>query len=431
MRIRNMSKGGCRLLRVMIAMVVAVIFLLQTSNINLVHANGDLFSWGDVTATINGNEVTLTFTIEGGGDRVLTGAAFTLVSPVGGWTVVGSTGFDLPPGGPADYIAGFGYIAMGNIFGDLADPIVVPHTVSVTILFPDGLGEDMNFNAEGVFEYYVDGEPGPGHTSGPGSPNNPGGGHVIVNPSAPTTFTVTFDLAGGVGDFPPQTVNEGGVATRPAVDPTRAGFTFTDWSHDFSTPITGNITVTALWAPIVEVYSYFDVTFDLAGGVGNFPVQRVRDGQTATRPAVEPTREGYSFVRWDHDFSTPITRNLTVTAVWERIGGGGGVFTVTFNLAGGVGDFPAQTVSEGELAVRPATNPTRDGYRFVRWDHDFSTPITRDITITAQWERVQAGNGGAPQTGDNANAAGIIGSLLLSAVAGILVVMHVMKKRKQ
>ncbi len=70
----------------------------------------------------------------------------------------------------------------------------------------------------------------------------------------PTTYTVTFD-ANGHGTAPTtQTVEEGKTATKPA-DPTETGWTFKGWykdkdcknAFDFSTPITGNITLYAKW----------------------------------------------------------------------------------------------------------------------------------------------------------------------------------------
>ena len=68
---------------------------------------------------------------------------------------------------------------------------------------------------------------------------------------------------------------------------------------------------------------------------------------------------------------------------------------VTFNLQGGgpSADFPPQTVTHDETATHPATEPTRTGFTFAGWFtaqtggviFDFSTPITEDTTIHAQW----------------------------------------------
>lgn len=59
-------------------------------------------------------------------------------------------------------------------------------------------------------------------------------------------------------------------------------------------------------------------------------------------------------------------------------------YTVRFSLDNGEWE-DSQLIKEGELVVRP-NDPTKGGYIFVGWDFDFSTPITQDITINAQWQ---------------------------------------------
>jgi len=66
----------------------------------------------------------------------------------------------------------------------------------------------------------------------------------------PTTYTVTFDSDGGSA-VTAQTVESGKTATKPA-DPTKEGYTFKGWyldgsEYDFSTPVTGAITLKAKW----------------------------------------------------------------------------------------------------------------------------------------------------------------------------------------
>jgi len=74
--------------------------------------------------------------------------------------------------------------------------------------------------------------------------------------------------------------------------------------------------------------SRYTVIFNLNGGVGNATTvnQTVASGQTATRPASNPTRDGYVFDNWYtsqtdgsvYDFSTPITANITIFARWTQ-----------------------------------------------------------------------------------------------------------------
>lgn len=63
-------------------------------------------------------------------------------------------------------------------------------------------------------------------------------------------------------------------------------------------------------------------------------------------------------------------------------------YTVTFNSNGG-SVVASQRVEEGGTASRP-TNPIRAGYIFNGWTmggtaYNFTTPVTSDITLTAQW----------------------------------------------
>jgi uncharacterized repeat protein (TIGR02543 family) len=65
------------------------------------------------------------------------------------------------------------------------------------------------------------------------------------------THTVTFTDPDGGTTTDPQTIADGALATEPAT-PTRDGYTFDGWylndqKYDFSTPVTGDVTLTAKW----------------------------------------------------------------------------------------------------------------------------------------------------------------------------------------
>ncbi|WP_161937468.1 InlB B-repeat-containing protein, partial [Leucobacter sp. G161] len=66
-----------------------------------------------------------------------------------------------------------------------------------------------------------------------------------------------------------------------------------------------------------------------------------------------------------YDFTTPITTNTTIYADWTQ--NPAAEYQVTFDLTGGTGDYPTQTVTEGDTATQPDTTPTRDGYTFTNW----------------------------------------------------------------
>ena len=153
------------------------------------------------------------------------------------------------------------------------------------------------------------------------------------------TYTVSFN-ANGHGTAPAsQTVLSGYTAFKPA-DPTASGWKFGGWhkeaactnAFDFTTPITGNITLYAKWTEdgTTPTPTSYTVSFD-ANGHGTAPAaQTVESGKTATKPD-DPTASGWKFGGWykekectnAFDFSTAVTGNITLYAKWTQNSGGG------------------------------------------------------------------------------------------------------------
>ncbi|MCL2798413.1 MAG: leucine-rich repeat protein, partial [Firmicutes bacterium] len=145
-----------------------------------------------------------------------------------------------------------------------------------------------------------------------------------------TNHTVQFDTDGG-SSIPNQTIENGGFTTRPANNPAKTGFTFDNWYSDankttlfnFATqPITSSTVIYAKWNAIPG--TNFTVQFNTDGGstVSN---QTIASGGFATRPADNPTKNGFTFDNWYSDankatlynFSAQaITSNTTVYAKW-------------------------------------------------------------------------------------------------------------------
>ena len=81
----------------------------------------------------------------------------------------------------------------------------------------------------------------------------------------------------------------------------------------------------------VSVAVYHTVSFDTGAGGSQVQPARVRTGQTATRPAANPTRASYNFVNWyasatggnPFNFAVPITADVTVFARWTAVTVGG------------------------------------------------------------------------------------------------------------
>ncbi len=203
-----------------------------------------------------------------------------------------------------------------------------------------------------------------------------------------TEYTVTFDSNGGSA-VESQSVVEGESAEEPE-EPVYAGYEFDGWylngqAYDFSSAVTEDITLTAQWTAV------YTVTFDSNGGTA-VADQQVRDGETATEPTA-PTNGENAFLGWylngrKYDFSTPVTSNITLVAVWND--GGQVEYTITFNSNGGSA-VSSQQVAAGGNVAQPA-DPVYEGYAFDGWYYgdvlfNFDTVVTSNIILVARWTR--------------------------------------------
>lgn len=222
----------------------------------------------------------------------------------------------------------------------------------------------------------------------------------------PNTYTVTFNTNGGTS-VASANVQYGQMVAKPS-DPTLDGKRFVGWTTDadgtqpygFGTPVTGDLRLYAKWANAGE--TYHTVTLNLKEGT-DYPSTAlqsmtlfVKDGEKLAIPDPAPTRDGYRLAGWTTDEArqtnytadTPVTDDLTLYAKWVK------TWTVTFDSQGGT-DVPSQTVDDGGQAVAPDPAPTRDEYKLTRWSveptggaaYDFSTQVTADVTLYAQWAR--------------------------------------------
>ncbi|MFE5321174.1 InlB B-repeat-containing protein [Paenibacillus sp. NPDC056579] len=210
------------------------------------------------------------------------------------------------------------------------------------------------------------------------------------------TYTVSFNVYGGTA-IANQTVAYNGNAVKPMVDPVKTGHTFGGWYTDgsFNTPylftdaVTGNTTINAKWT-----INNYTVSFNVYGG-SPISVQTVVYNENAVRPAVDPTKTGYTFVGWYTDgtlntpysFASSITDNTTIYAKWSINN-----YAVRFQSNGG-SSVANQSVTYNTYASEPAA-PEKPGYDFRGWYTDsgmtspfgFSTTaITSDLTLFAKW----------------------------------------------
>ncbi len=139
-------------------------------------------------------------------------------------------------------------------------------------------------------------------------------------------YVVSFDTAGG-SKVKDQVIAAGKCATEPEA-PTLKGFEFKGWTlsdgtdYDFSTAVSGNLTLYAKWAASGDATESYVVAFDSAGG-SKVESQVIAAGECATEPET-PTRAGYTFKGWvladgtAYDFSTPVAKSFTLTASWVK-----------------------------------------------------------------------------------------------------------------
>ena len=154
------------------------------------------------------------------------------------------------------------------------------------------------------------------------------------------------------------------------------GYTFMRWSdgntdNPRTIQVTSDITLTAEF----DLDTRYIVTFvDWDGTV--LSSVSVISGETAIAPA-DPTREGYTFIGWDKDFSK-VTNHMTVTAQYQINRYRVRFFDYDETL------LHTDSVEYQSAAVAPA-DPYRTGYTFIGWDKELSS-ITADLDIYAQYE---------------------------------------------
>ena len=105
--------------------------------------------------------------------------------------------------------------------------------------------------------------------------------------------------------------------------------------------------------------TYYDVIFDSNGGTAVDTQENVQYGTTATKPE-NPTREGYRFLGWftkdgkAFDFSTPITKSMTLTAKWEIVNINAYIIPITSDgtqLVGDGFDMALNTTTLGRVGL--------------------------------------------------------------------------------
>ena len=196
---------------------------------------------------------------------------------------------------------------------------------------------------------------------------------------------VTFNSNGG-SLVTAQTIKSGEKATEPTA-PTKENSEFVEWQlngvkYDFNSAVTKNILLVAKWNDEVS----YEITVKLED---KDYTAKVLDGQTIKLEDFKfPEKEGkkvklYTEDEKEYDMTSKVTAELKLTGKYVDVK----TYTVTFNSNGG-SKVDAMKVEEGEKIEEPKS--TRDGYVLDGWylndqKFDFTTPITKSITLKAKW----------------------------------------------
>ena len=205
---------------------------------------------------------------------------------------------------------------------------------------------------------------------------------------------VTFDFMDGSAPSV-QSAFTGGTVSPPG-DAARPGFLLDGWftdkaftlRYDFSTPLTGDLTLYARWLTARTV------SFRSMGE--RVAVRTVADGGTVSPPSLDIPR-GYAFAGWHTDaactraysFSAPVVSDFTLYAKWRPLDEA----TVSFDCLDG--SEPVRVTGYVGETLNPPAPPGRDGWEFAGWYENaqctesfrylFDEPLEKSLTLYAGW----------------------------------------------
>ncbi len=132
----------------------------------------------------------------------------------------------------------------------------------------------------------------------------------------------------------------------------------------------------------------YTLSYDAAGGEGEVPAEEhYNAGDEVEIPEVELTREHYSFTAWADaegnlyqagDIVTIPEGNVVLTAQWK-----GEECTIMYT--DGEGNLLATLTAEYGSETPTIDDPTREGYRFDKWEPALAETVSGDVIYTAQW----------------------------------------------
>ncbi|MDY0277776.1 MAG: InlB B-repeat-containing protein, partial [Acholeplasma sp.] len=194
-------------------------------------------------------------------------------------------------------------------------------------------------------------------------------------------YTVTYDLAGGIGTVVDSTIyNIGDIVTVSDVEPSKPGYEFSGWLYEGNTYDAGDL-IPVYNENITFVAQYtrkeFKVTYVLYGGTSSEPIEDNNvyyHGEEVIVTMIDPTYRGHELIGWlyngtHYQKGESITVNdedIILSASWQR-----SKYHVTYNLDGGNETITDSNTyhSDEEFTISNIT-PTKDGYTFIGWFYE-------------------------------------------------------------
>ena len=222
---------------------------------------------------------------------------------------------------------------------------------------------------------------------------------------------VVFNANGADGGtIDPYIAYTDGMISLPSAGLTRNGYTLEGWylasdidaiyPKGYVYTIGNNVTFYAYW--VKTGATTINVTINSNGGTGDY-TQKIEPGKMIVLPKVGIQKALNLLSGFDLSpgASTPsynvgattaaISSTTTFYAVWKDATLTN-LYTVSFNLNGGSGSIPPQIVMSGATASVPIVNPEKSASIFRSWylqngpEYNFSTPVTADITLLAEYD---------------------------------------------
>lgn len=153
-------------------------------------------------------------------------------------------------------------------------------------------------------------------------------------------------------------------------NPIKEGYEFIGWSSDFQN-VTSDLQIKPLYDGLTYIVKFYDADNNV------IYEQKIPFGSNATAPTT-PEKTGHTFEKWDSDFNN-VKTNLDVKPIYKI-----NKYIVAFYDAfDNVINY--QEINYGFSATAPI-NPTKDGYKFIGWDQDY-TYITKDLIVKPLFEK--------------------------------------------